>query len=239
VNTSSRRQPASRGLSTFPSASSTRNHSAFVGAPVLTICACSCSTASKAAAAVGCSSTGCAQSPCPGPTAVPRGSASRWILASGSGTGRTLAVTSRDSIARSRSACSQGTNCAALIVASGIRCSRPPATAPLHAGDGVVAVSREAILRRCHRRHGTLPDTTSPASSADEPDMTVDDRRLPVRLYWSDGRVEDLKQPLDVTERPHIARNTDAAPALRLHRRHRRGRGLRCCEEQPGSPDDR
>jgi hypothetical protein len=39
--------------------------------------------------------------------------------------------------------------------------------------------------------------------------MTTDDRRLAARLYWNDGRVEDLKQPLDATEQPHITRNTN------------------------------
>jgi hypothetical protein len=70
-----------------------------------------------------------------------------------------------------------------------------------------VAMSREAVLRRLAARDPTVLDAPAPASDANGPDMTTDDRRLSARLYWNDGRVEDLKQPLDATAQPHITRN--------------------------------
>jgi hypothetical protein len=32
---------------------------------------------------------------------------------------------------------------------------------------------------------------------------------VPVRLYWADGRVEELKERLDVMAQPQIVRRTD------------------------------
>ena len=64
------------------------------------------------------------------------------------------------------------------------------------------------MLARLAAERGTR--RVGPSSLVHDPYMTTDDsNRLRVRLYWSDGRVEELKQSLDVTEQPRIARNSN------------------------------
>ena len=60
-----------------------------------------------------------------------------------------------------------------------------------------------------------------------------------VRLYWTDGRVEEPRQTLDVTAQPQIARRTDGRHLHFSFTGKIDGDGFAVYEEQPDLPDDR
>jgi hypothetical protein len=70
--------------------------------------------------------------------------------------------------------------------------------------------------------------------------MTADHGdRLPVRLYWSDGRVEDAKDTLDVSAHPRIVRRSGGRHVPFVFTGIIDADGFAVYEEQPESADDR